>query len=89
MNWVIITHDLADFYLLLSFSDMCRKDKECDYFFNLDIEVVLKNENTLKILIEQNLWVFFYMRKKCLAIILQSDIYSSHKLFTRQQPVMF
>ncbi|XP_015254346.1 PREDICTED: procollagen-lysine,2-oxoglutarate 5-dioxygenase 1 [Cyprinodon variegatus] len=35
--------------------DMCRKDKECDYFFNLDIEVVLKNENTLKILIEQNL----------------------------------
>ncbi|XP_019944944.2 procollagen-lysine,2-oxoglutarate 5-dioxygenase 1 isoform X1 [Paralichthys olivaceus] len=35
--------------------DMCRKDKDCDYFFNLDIEVVLKNENTLKILIEQNL----------------------------------
>uniref|UniRef100_A0A3B5KVN4 Procollagen-lysine,2-oxoglutarate 5-dioxygenase 1 n=1 Tax=Xiphophorus couchianus TaxID=32473 RepID=A0A3B5KVN4_9TELE len=39
----------------LSCSDMCRKDKECDYFFNLDIEVVLKNENTLKILIKQNL----------------------------------
>uniref|UniRef100_A0A4W6E690 Procollagen-lysine,2-oxoglutarate 5-dioxygenase 1 n=1 Tax=Lates calcarifer TaxID=8187 RepID=A0A4W6E690_LATCA len=35
--------------------DMCRKDKDCDYFLNLDIEVVLKNENTLKILIEQNL----------------------------------
>lgn len=35
--------------------DMCRKDKDCDYFFVLDIEVVLKNENTLKILIEQNL----------------------------------
>ncbi|XP_029995710.1 procollagen-lysine,2-oxoglutarate 5-dioxygenase 1 isoform X2 [Sphaeramia orbicularis] len=35
--------------------DMCRKDKNCDYFFNLDIEVVLKNEDTLKILIEQNL----------------------------------
>ncbi|XP_047217831.1 procollagen-lysine,2-oxoglutarate 5-dioxygenase 1 [Girardinichthys multiradiatus] len=35
--------------------DMCRTDKECDYFFNLDIQVVLKNENTLKILIEQNL----------------------------------
>ncbi|XP_061697069.1 procollagen-lysine,2-oxoglutarate 5-dioxygenase 1 isoform X2 [Syngnathoides biaculeatus] len=35
--------------------DMCRKQKDCDYFFNLDIEVVLKNENTLKILIEQNL----------------------------------
>uniref|UniRef100_A0A8D0DE58 Procollagen-lysine,2-oxoglutarate 5-dioxygenase 1 n=1 Tax=Sander lucioperca TaxID=283035 RepID=A0A8D0DE58_SANLU len=35
--------------------DMCRKDKDCDYFFLLDIQVVLKNENTLKILIEQNL----------------------------------
>ncbi|XP_040918271.1 procollagen-lysine,2-oxoglutarate 5-dioxygenase 1 isoform X2 [Toxotes jaculatrix] len=35
--------------------DLCRKDKDCDYFFSLDIEVVLKNENTLKILIEQNL----------------------------------
>ncbi|XP_076598177.1 procollagen-lysine,2-oxoglutarate 5-dioxygenase 1 isoform X2 [Chaetodon auriga] len=35
--------------------DMCRKDKDCDYFFSVDIEVVLKNENTLKILIEQNL----------------------------------
>lgn len=35
--------------------DMCRKDKNCDYFFILDIEVVLENENTLKILIEQNL----------------------------------
>ena len=34
---------------------MCRKDKDCDYFFSLDIEVVLTNENTLKILIEQNL----------------------------------
>uniref|UniRef100_A0A7N6A489 Procollagen-lysine,2-oxoglutarate 5-dioxygenase 1 n=1 Tax=Anabas testudineus TaxID=64144 RepID=A0A7N6A489_ANATE len=40
---------------LSSFSDMCRKDEDCDYFFSLDIEVVLKNENTLKILIEQNL----------------------------------
>uniref|UniRef100_A0A7N6AAS2 Procollagen-lysine,2-oxoglutarate 5-dioxygenase 1 n=1 Tax=Anabas testudineus TaxID=64144 RepID=A0A7N6AAS2_ANATE len=30
-------------------------DEDCDYFFSLDIEVVLKNENTLKILIEQNL----------------------------------
>ncbi|KAL3063595.1 hypothetical protein OYC64_000014 [Pagothenia borchgrevinki] len=35
--------------------DVCRKDESCDYFFTLDIEVVLKNENTLKILIEQNL----------------------------------
>lgn len=36
---------------------MCRKDEDCDYFFSLDVEVVLKNENTLKILIEQNLQV--------------------------------
>uniref|UniRef100_A0A665VTD4 Procollagen-lysine,2-oxoglutarate 5-dioxygenase 1 n=1 Tax=Echeneis naucrates TaxID=173247 RepID=A0A665VTD4_ECHNA len=35
--------------------DLCRKDKDCDYFLSLDIEVVLKNENTLKIIIEQNL----------------------------------
>nr|XP_057906612.1 procollagen-lysine,2-oxoglutarate 5-dioxygenase 1 isoform X2 [Doryrhamphus excisus] len=35
--------------------DMCRKQANCDYFFNLDVEVVLKNENTLKTLIEQNL----------------------------------
>ncbi|XP_041859070.1 procollagen-lysine,2-oxoglutarate 5-dioxygenase 1 isoform X2 [Melanotaenia boesemani] len=35
--------------------DMCRKDKDCDYFFSIDVEVVLKNENTLKILVEQNL----------------------------------
>ncbi|KAM9855658.1 procollagen-lysine,2-oxoglutarate 5-dioxygenase 1 isoform 1-T1 [Aulostomus maculatus] len=35
--------------------DMCRKKKDCDYYLSLDIEVVLKNENTLRILIEQNL----------------------------------
>uniref|UniRef100_A0A8C3AD24 Procollagen-lysine,2-oxoglutarate 5-dioxygenase 1 n=1 Tax=Cyclopterus lumpus TaxID=8103 RepID=A0A8C3AD24_CYCLU len=35
--------------------DMCRKDKHCDYFFLLDIDVVLENENTLQILIQQNL----------------------------------
>uniref|UniRef100_UPI0037E7992F procollagen-lysine,2-oxoglutarate 5-dioxygenase 1 isoform X2 n=1 Tax=Semicossyphus pulcher TaxID=241346 RepID=UPI0037E7992F len=35
--------------------DMCRQDKDCDYVFSLDIEVVLKNDNALKILIEQNL----------------------------------
>ncbi|XP_075882821.1 procollagen-lysine,2-oxoglutarate 5-dioxygenase 1 isoform X2 [Nelusetta ayraudi] len=35
--------------------DFCRKDADCDYFFSMDVEVVLKNENTLKILIEQNL----------------------------------
>lgn len=41
----------------LSFSDMCRQDQNCDYFFSVDIDVVLKNENTLKILIEHNLQV--------------------------------
>uniref|UniRef100_UPI003AAE33D9 procollagen-lysine,2-oxoglutarate 5-dioxygenase 1-like n=1 Tax=Centroberyx gerrardi TaxID=166262 RepID=UPI003AAE33D9 len=35
--------------------DMCRQDKDCEYFFSLDIQVVLKNEDTLKIAIEQNL----------------------------------
>lgn len=35
--------------------DLCREDQHCDFFFNLDIEVVLKNEDALKILIEQNL----------------------------------
>lgn len=35
--------------------DVCRKDKDCDYLFILDIDVVLKNDNILKILIEQNL----------------------------------
>ncbi|XP_037553007.1 procollagen-lysine,2-oxoglutarate 5-dioxygenase 1, partial [Nematolebias whitei] len=35
--------------------DLCRKDKDCEFFFNLDVEVVLKNEDTLKILIRQNL----------------------------------
>ncbi|XP_068185883.1 procollagen-lysine,2-oxoglutarate 5-dioxygenase 1 isoform X3 [Antennarius striatus] len=35
--------------------DTCRKDKDCDYFFSVDIEVVIMNKNTLNILIEQNL----------------------------------
>lgn len=35
--------------------DVCRKDEDCDYLFVLDIEVVLENEETLQILIEQNL----------------------------------
>ncbi|KAI4877448.1 hypothetical protein NFI96_034587 [Prochilodus magdalenae] len=34
--------------------DMCRDDIDCEYFFSVDVEVVLKNDNTLKILIEQN-----------------------------------
>ncbi|XP_030207687.1 procollagen-lysine,2-oxoglutarate 5-dioxygenase 1 isoform X2 [Gadus morhua] len=35
--------------------DLCRQDKQCKYFFSVDSEVVLKNKDTLKILIEQNL----------------------------------
>lgn len=42
---------------------MCRKDKDCDYFLSIDIEVVLKEENTLKILIEQNLQVYLSVLK--------------------------
>uniref|UniRef100_A0A8C9WRR2 Procollagen-lysine,2-oxoglutarate 5-dioxygenase 1 n=1 Tax=Scleropages formosus TaxID=113540 RepID=A0A8C9WRR2_SCLFO len=34
--------------------DTCRQDIDCEYFFSLDAEVVLKNTDTLRILIEQN-----------------------------------
>ncbi|XP_042314980.1 procollagen-lysine,2-oxoglutarate 5-dioxygenase 2 isoform X3 [Sceloporus undulatus] len=34
--------------------DICRQNKECDYYFSIDADVVLTNPNTLKILIEQN-----------------------------------
>ncbi|KAM4772006.1 procollagen-lysine,2-oxoglutarate 5-dioxygenase 2 isoform 2-T2 [Rhinophrynus dorsalis] len=34
--------------------DICRQDEECDYYFNIDADVVLTNSRTLKILIEQN-----------------------------------
>uniref|UniRef100_A0A8C5NFC9 Procollagen-lysine,2-oxoglutarate 5-dioxygenase 1 n=1 Tax=Gouania willdenowi TaxID=441366 RepID=A0A8C5NFC9_GOUWI len=36
-------------------NDMCRNNEDCDYLFSLDIEVVIKNEDILKILIEYNL----------------------------------
>lgn len=36
---------------------MCRQDQGCDYVFSVDVDVVLKNENALKILIEHNLQV--------------------------------
>lgn len=42
------------FVVFFPHSDMCRDDTDCDYFFNLDADVVLKNEDTLKILIELN-----------------------------------
>ncbi|KAB1283639.1 Procollagen-lysine; 2-oxoglutarate 5-dioxygenase 2 [Camelus dromedarius] len=34
--------------------DFCRQDANCDYYFNVDADVVLTNPRTLKILIEQN-----------------------------------
>lgn len=34
--------------------DMCRDDIDCEYFFSIDVDVVLKNEDALKILIELN-----------------------------------
>ncbi|KQL59725.1 hypothetical protein AAES_18847 [Amazona aestiva] len=36
--------------------DLCRKDPGCEYYFSLDAEIVLKNTETLRILIEQNKW---------------------------------
>ncbi|XP_066546669.1 procollagen-lysine,2-oxoglutarate 5-dioxygenase 1 isoform X2 [Amia ocellicauda] len=35
-------------------ADVCRQDVDCEYYFSVDVEVVLKNPNTLTILIEQN-----------------------------------
>ncbi|XP_018425244.1 PREDICTED: procollagen-lysine,2-oxoglutarate 5-dioxygenase 2 [Nanorana parkeri] len=34
--------------------DICRQDEQCDYYFNIDADVVVTNPKTLKILIEQN-----------------------------------
>uniref|UniRef100_A0A673I4C1 Procollagen-lysine,2-oxoglutarate 5-dioxygenase 1 n=1 Tax=Sinocyclocheilus rhinocerous TaxID=307959 RepID=A0A673I4C1_9TELE len=34
--------------------DMCRDDIDCEYFFSIDVDVVLKNEDMLRILIELN-----------------------------------
>uniref|UniRef100_A0A8D2LKA9 procollagen-lysine 5-dioxygenase n=1 Tax=Varanus komodoensis TaxID=61221 RepID=A0A8D2LKA9_VARKO len=34
--------------------DICRQNKECDYYFSIDADVVLTNPKTLKLLIEQN-----------------------------------
>ncbi|XP_062988217.1 procollagen-lysine,2-oxoglutarate 5-dioxygenase 2 isoform X2 [Elgaria multicarinata webbii] len=34
--------------------DICRQNKECDYYFSIDADVVLMNPKTLKLLIEQN-----------------------------------
>ncbi|XP_026126362.1 procollagen-lysine,2-oxoglutarate 5-dioxygenase 1-like isoform X1 [Carassius auratus] len=34
--------------------DMCRDNIDCEYFFSIDVDVVLKNEDALRILIELN-----------------------------------
>ncbi|XP_042586226.1 procollagen-lysine,2-oxoglutarate 5-dioxygenase 1 isoform X1 [Cyprinus carpio] len=34
--------------------EMCRDNIDCEYFFSIDVDVVLKNEDTLRILIELN-----------------------------------
>ncbi|XP_056155330.1 procollagen-lysine,2-oxoglutarate 5-dioxygenase 2 isoform X2 [Lampris incognitus] len=34
--------------------DLCRKDAKCDYYFSIDSDVMLTNQQTLKSLIEQN-----------------------------------
>ncbi|XP_020670889.3 procollagen-lysine,2-oxoglutarate 5-dioxygenase 2 isoform X1 [Pogona vitticeps] len=34
--------------------DICRQNKECDYYFSIDADVVLTNPDVLKLLIEQN-----------------------------------
>lgn len=39
---------------VFSHSDMCRDNADCEYFFSMDADVVLKNEDTLKKLIELN-----------------------------------
>uniref|UniRef100_A0A8C5NFI4 Procollagen-lysine,2-oxoglutarate 5-dioxygenase 1 n=1 Tax=Gouania willdenowi TaxID=441366 RepID=A0A8C5NFI4_GOUWI len=62
MKRITSTHSCAK-YILLKFNlmvfdigvDMCRNNEDCDYLFSLDIEVVIKNEDILKILIEYNL----------------------------------
>jgi len=41
-------------FLFSGYRDLCRKDPDCDYYFSLDAEIVLKNTETLRILIEQN-----------------------------------
>ncbi|XP_054893141.1 procollagen-lysine,2-oxoglutarate 5-dioxygenase 2 isoform X2 [Poeciliopsis prolifica] len=34
--------------------DLCRKDASCGYYFSIDSDVMLTNQQTLKLLIEQN-----------------------------------
>ncbi|KAG8568407.1 hypothetical protein GDO81_013986 [Engystomops pustulosus] len=34
--------------------DICRQNPECEYYFSIDVQVVLKNSSVLRTLIEQN-----------------------------------
>ncbi|XP_018426779.1 PREDICTED: procollagen-lysine,2-oxoglutarate 5-dioxygenase 1 [Nanorana parkeri] len=34
--------------------DLCRQNPECEYYFSIDVEVVLKNSSVLRTLIQQN-----------------------------------
>lgn len=45
---------LSNSYFFFHVRDFCRQDKNCDYYFSVDADVVLTNPRTLKILIEQN-----------------------------------
>ncbi|XP_073513338.1 procollagen-lysine,2-oxoglutarate 5-dioxygenase 1 [Phyllobates terribilis] len=35
-------------------TDICRQNPECEYYFSIDVQVVLKNASVLRTLIEQN-----------------------------------
>uniref|UniRef100_A0ACB8EEG2 Procollagen-lysine,2-oxoglutarate 5-dioxygenase 1 n=1 Tax=Sphaerodactylus townsendi TaxID=933632 RepID=A0ACB8EEG2_9SAUR len=37
--------------------DLCRQDPACEYYFSIDAETVVKNPDTLRILMEQNKFV--------------------------------
>lgn len=48
---------LIGFKSVVLIRDLCRKDAACDYYFSLDSDVMLTNQETLKLLVEQNRWV--------------------------------
>lgn len=45
---------LISFKSVVLIRDLCRKDAACDYYFSLDSDVMLTNQETLKLLVEQN-----------------------------------
>ncbi|XP_072281432.1 procollagen-lysine,2-oxoglutarate 5-dioxygenase 1 [Pyxicephalus adspersus] len=38
----------------VEYRDLCRQNPECEYYFSIDVQVVLKNASVLRTLIEQN-----------------------------------